>query len=145
MAATKTNAALLDLSDRLGTLEAGKLADVLVVRGNAGRRTYGTSRTWMVVISNGRVAVQDGKVVIERHVPKPAAETAHVEGGDLISREIVGGMNAGHTILPRSFSVTTRRNFIGAAALAFPFINRGRFQLFAVVADAEYSARCRST
>jgi imidazolonepropionase-like amidohydrolase len=33
VAATKTNASLLDLADRLGTLEPGKLADVLVVRG----------------------------------------------------------------------------------------------------------------
>ncbi len=31
VAATKTNAELLDMDDKLGTLESGKLADVLVV------------------------------------------------------------------------------------------------------------------
>ena len=36
--------------------------------------------------------------------------------------------------------MTTRRNFIGAAALAFPFINKGRFQLFPWTRQ-EYSAR----
>jgi imidazolonepropionase-like amidohydrolase len=34
MAATKTNAALLGLADQIGTLESGKLADVIVVNGN---------------------------------------------------------------------------------------------------------------
>src|SRR5688572_27051109 len=36
--------------------------------------------------------------------------------------------------------MTSRRNFIGAAALAFPFINKGRFQLFAT-SQTQYSAR----
>jgi imidazolonepropionase-like amidohydrolase len=34
MAATKTNATLLGLADQLGTLEPGKLADIIVVNGN---------------------------------------------------------------------------------------------------------------
>ncbi len=34
IAATKTNAQLLDLADQIGTLEPGKLADVIVVDGN---------------------------------------------------------------------------------------------------------------
>jgi imidazolonepropionase-like amidohydrolase len=69
-AATKTNAALLDLSDRLGTLEPGKLADVLVVRGTPDAN-LGDLANVDLVVTNGRVAVQDGKVVIERHLPKP--------------------------------------------------------------------------
>lgn len=68
VAATRTNAALLDLSDRLGTLEPGKLADVLVVRGAPDRNVRDLANVDLVV-TNGRVAVQDGKVVIERHVP----------------------------------------------------------------------------
>jgi imidazolonepropionase-like amidohydrolase len=68
VAATKTNAALLDLADRLGTLEQGKLADVLVVRGTPDRDVRDLANV-DVVITNGRVAVQDGKVVIERHLP----------------------------------------------------------------------------
>src|SRR5262245_51877415 len=36
--------------------------------------------------------------------------------------------------------MTTRRNFIGAAALAFPFINKGRYRLFSWI-DQEYSAK----
>jgi imidazolonepropionase-like amidohydrolase len=68
VAATRTNASLLDLADRLGTLEPGKLADVLVVRGmpDSNVRDLGNVD---LVITNGRVAVQDGKVVIDRHVP----------------------------------------------------------------------------
>jgi hypothetical protein len=36
--------------------------------------------------------------------------------------------------------MTTRRNFIGAAALAFPFINKGRYQLFSWT-QQQYSAK----
>ncbi|HKP28868.1 MAG TPA: amidohydrolase family protein [Gemmatimonadales bacterium] len=70
VAATKTNAALLDLADRLGTLEAGKLADVLVVRGTPDSNVRDLVNVDLV-ITNGRIAVQDGKVVIDRHVPIP--------------------------------------------------------------------------
>ena len=70
VAATKTNAALLDLADRLGTLERGKLADVLVVRGRPDQNIRDLANVDLV-ITNGRVAVQDGNVVIQRHVPKP--------------------------------------------------------------------------
>ena len=69
VAATKTNAALLDLADRLGTLEPGKLADVLVVRGTPDSNVRDLANVDLV-ITNGRIAVQDGRVVIERHVPK---------------------------------------------------------------------------
>ena len=74
VAATRTNAALLDLSDRLGTLEPGKLADVLVVKGTPDRDVRDLANVDLVV-TNGRVAVQDGKVVIERHVPKPGPKS----------------------------------------------------------------------
>ena len=70
VAATKTNAALLDLADRLGTLEQGKLADVLVVRGIPDSN-LGDLANVDLVITNGRVAVENGNVVIPRHVPKP--------------------------------------------------------------------------
>jgi len=45
VAATKTNSEILDMDDRLGTLQAGKLADVLVVDGWMENRTK-TWTTW---------------------------------------------------------------------------------------------------
>jgi len=75
VAATKTNATLLDLADRLGTLEPGKLADVLVVRGTPDNNVRDLANVDLV-ITNGRVAVQDGNVVIERHVPKSPRKPA---------------------------------------------------------------------
>jgi imidazolonepropionase-like amidohydrolase len=70
VAATRTNAALLDLADRLGTLEPGKLADVLVVRGTPDSNLRDLANVDLV-ITNGRLAVENGRVVIERHVPRP--------------------------------------------------------------------------
>jgi imidazolonepropionase-like amidohydrolase len=58
VSATKTNAELLNVADRLGTVEAGKLADLIVVDGNPlkdiglfedGRRTV------RFVLKEGRV------------------------------------------------------------------------------------------
>jgi imidazolonepropionase-like amidohydrolase len=53
--ATSTNAVLLGLSDRIGTLEAGKLADVVAVPGNVLTDIKATERVLFVM--------RDGKVV----------------------------------------------------------------------------------
>jgi len=69
VAATATGARLLDMGDRLGTLEPGKLADVLVVQGEPDRRLADLANVRHVVV-DGRLVVRDGQVVVARHVPQ---------------------------------------------------------------------------
>jgi len=68
VAATRVNAELLDMADKLGTLEPGKLADVLVVDGRPDR-DVGDLANVDIVIRDGEVVVSGGQVVIPRHVP----------------------------------------------------------------------------
>ncbi len=68
--ATRTNAELLDMADKLGTLEPGKLADVLVVDGRPDR-DVGDLANVHLVVRDGEVVVQNGQVVIPRHIPVP--------------------------------------------------------------------------
>lgn len=68
VAATKTNAELLDMDDKLGTLQAGKLADVLVVNGRPDQSLDELAQVDLV-IRDGWVVVEGGKVSIPRHVP----------------------------------------------------------------------------
>jgi imidazolonepropionase-like amidohydrolase len=72
--ATRVNARLLDLGDRLGTLEPGKLADVLVVAGNPDQQLEALEKVELV-IRDGRIQVEGGRVIYPRHEPKapPAA------------------------------------------------------------------------
>lgn len=72
--ATRVNAKLLDMGDRLGTLEVGKLADVLVVNGNPDQRLDDLGNVDLV-IRDGRVQVEGGRVGYPRHVPKPPPDT----------------------------------------------------------------------
>lgn len=69
VAATKTNAELLDMDDKLGTLEVGKLADVLVVNGRPDERLDDLAKV-ETVIRDGWVVVENGRVSIARHTPK---------------------------------------------------------------------------
>ena len=63
--ATRTNAQLLDMDDKLGTLEPGKLADVLVVRGMPDANLDDLTKVeW--VIRDGEVVVQGGTAVMPR-------------------------------------------------------------------------------
>jgi imidazolonepropionase-like amidohydrolase len=71
VAATRTNAKLLDMDDRLGTLEPGKLADVLVVNGRPDEQLDDLAKVDLV-IRDGWVVVDGGKVVVPRHTPTPA-------------------------------------------------------------------------
>ena len=68
VAATKTNAELLDMIDKLGTLESGKLADVLVVNGRPDQNLNDLTKVeW--VIRDGEIVVEHGLPFQIRHVP----------------------------------------------------------------------------
>src|SRR5215467_3704392 len=71
VAATKNNSEILDMDDRLGTLEPGKLADVLVVDGRPDENLDDLAKVDLV-IRNGFTVVQGGKVAIPRHTIAPA-------------------------------------------------------------------------
>jgi imidazolonepropionase-like amidohydrolase len=71
VAATKTNAELLDMDDKLGTLQAGKLADVLVVSGRPDERLDDLANVELV-IRDGYIVVEGGRVSIPKHVPQAA-------------------------------------------------------------------------
>jgi imidazolonepropionase-like amidohydrolase len=68
VAATRTNAQILDMDDRLGTLEVGKLADVLVVAGSPDRDLDDLEHVDMVV-RGGFIVVDHGQLSIPRHEP----------------------------------------------------------------------------
>jgi imidazolonepropionase-like amidohydrolase len=71
VAATKTNAELLDMDDKLGTLEPGKLADILVVNGRPDVSLDDLARVELV-LRDGWVVVEGGRVVMPRHQPTDA-------------------------------------------------------------------------
>jgi imidazolonepropionase-like amidohydrolase len=79
--ATRVNAQLLDMGDVLGTLEPGKLADVLVVAGNPDVTLDDLAKV-DVVIRDGKVQVQNGQVVMPRHQPVPPPPLKAAPGGD---------------------------------------------------------------
>jgi imidazolonepropionase-like amidohydrolase len=66
IAATKINAEILDMDDRLGTLQAGKLADVLVVDGRPDENLDDLAKVDLVLRDGYRV-VEGGHVTIPRH------------------------------------------------------------------------------
>ena len=70
VAATKTNSEILDMDDKLGTLEPGKLADITVIDGKPDQNLDDLSNVDMV-IRDGYVVVKGGQVVIPRHTPVP--------------------------------------------------------------------------
>jgi imidazolonepropionase-like amidohydrolase len=75
VAATKTNAEILDMDDRLGTLQPGKLADVLVVEGRPDESLDDLAKVDLV-IRDGYSVVQGGKVVAPRHAVAQAPKIA---------------------------------------------------------------------
>ena len=66
----ETGAEILDMDDKLGTLEPGKLADVLVVDGDPEENLRDLENV-QIVIRDGHIVVRDGRVYIPRHVPVP--------------------------------------------------------------------------
>jgi imidazolonepropionase-like amidohydrolase len=73
IAATRTNAQLLDMGDKLGTLEPGKLADVIVVDGRPDQ-DVGDLAHIDKVVKDGILWVDHGQVVTPRHVSRPLAK-----------------------------------------------------------------------
>ena len=71
VAATKTNAELLDMDDKLGTLEPGKLADILVVNGRPDESLDDLAKVELV-LRDGWLVVEGGRVVVPRHQPTDA-------------------------------------------------------------------------
>lgn len=71
MAGTRTNAEILGMSDRIGTVEADKLADLIFLNGRPDENLEDLRKVDLV-IQNGRVVVQDGRLLIPRHVEEKA-------------------------------------------------------------------------
>lgn len=71
VAGTKTNAEMLDMGEKLGTLEPGKLADVLIVNGRPDEKLDDLANV-DIVIRDGWVVVENGRVFIAKHKPRPA-------------------------------------------------------------------------
>jgi imidazolonepropionase-like amidohydrolase len=70
VAATKTNAEILDMDDRLGTLQPGKLGDVLVVNGRPDENLDELAKVDLVIRDGYRV-VEQGHAVMPRHKVEP--------------------------------------------------------------------------
>jgi imidazolonepropionase-like amidohydrolase len=71
-AATITNAKLLDMDDKLGSLEIGKLADIIVIDGMPDENLDDLANIDMV-IKDGLILVQSGMLVTPRHEAQPLA------------------------------------------------------------------------
>jgi imidazolonepropionase-like amidohydrolase len=75
VAATHDGAQILGMDDKIGTLETGKLADVLVVKGNPDEDLRALANVELV-FRDGYLVVEEGRVFIPRHTarPEPAPE-----------------------------------------------------------------------
>ncbi|MHA1746356.1 MAG: amidohydrolase family protein [Promethearchaeota archaeon] len=71
--ATKTNAEILDMDDKLGTIESGKLADLIILDGKPDEDLTAIKNVEMV-IRDGYIVVDNGKINIERH-QQPSLES----------------------------------------------------------------------
>lgn len=69
-AATLTNARLLAMDDLIGSIEPGKLADILVVDGRPDQDIDALHKV-ALVFKDGQLMVQNGAVTIPPHVPQP--------------------------------------------------------------------------
>ena len=63
VAATKTNSEILGMDDRLGTIEVGKLADVIIINGKPDESIEDIANVETVII-NGKVKVRNGNIVM---------------------------------------------------------------------------------
>jgi len=72
VAATKTSAEILRMDDRLGTIEVGKLADIIVVGGNPDEDLNALTRVETAFV-NGRLMLQDSRIYIpaKKQLPMP--------------------------------------------------------------------------
>ena len=69
-AATINGAQILDMDDRLGSICAGKMADILIVEGRPDEQLEDLRQVDMV-FRDGYMVVKDGRVHIRRHQPNP--------------------------------------------------------------------------
>ncbi|MBN1222303.1 MAG: amidohydrolase family protein [Candidatus Aminicenantes bacterium] len=67
--ATKTNAEILGMDDKLGTLGAGKLADVIVIEGKPDKNIDDIAKIDLV-IRDGHIVVKEGRIFTPRHTPR---------------------------------------------------------------------------
>lgn len=67
IAATRTNAEILDMGDKLGTIEPGKLADLIVIDGKPDENIGDLANVEMV-IRDGEIVIKGGRLFIPRHV-----------------------------------------------------------------------------
>jgi imidazolonepropionase-like amidohydrolase len=72
VAATRTSAEIMRMGDRLGTIEVGKLADIIVVDGNPDE-DFNALRKVRTAFVNGRLELQEGRIYKPAHeeVPLP--------------------------------------------------------------------------
>ena len=73
VAATKTGAEIMRMGDRLGTIEPGKLADIIVVDGNPDE-DFAALRKVKTAFVNGRLMLQDGRIYKPAHEEVPMPE-----------------------------------------------------------------------
>ena len=76
VAATKTNAEILGMDNELGTIEAGKLADIIVINGKPDVNLDDLANT-NLVIRDGHILVKDGRIFIPRHDPVALMPEGH--------------------------------------------------------------------
>lgn len=72
IAATRTSAEILGMADKLGTIEPGKLADLVVVDGRPDENNEDLARVRTVMV-DGRVVVRDSRLDLPRPAPAEKA------------------------------------------------------------------------
>jgi imidazolonepropionase-like amidohydrolase len=78
VAATKTNAEILGMADELGTIEAGKLADILVIDGKPDVDLDDLANTDLV-FRDGHLLIKDGQLHIPPHDPTGATQAEYMD------------------------------------------------------------------
>jgi imidazolonepropionase-like amidohydrolase len=73
-AGTRVNAEILRMDDRLGTVAAGKLADVIVIDGKPDQNIDDLANVETVIV-NGRMIVRDRHIFIQPHQAVPVPES----------------------------------------------------------------------
>jgi len=68
VAATKTNAEILDMGNKLGTLEVAKLADIIVIDGKPVENLTDLAKV-NLVLRNEDIVIKEGRIFIPRHIP----------------------------------------------------------------------------
>jgi imidazolonepropionase-like amidohydrolase len=75
IAATRTNAEILGMADRLGTIEPGKLADLIIVDGKPDANVEDLAKVPFVMVG-GRIVKRDGRIEPTPRRPDPEEKAA---------------------------------------------------------------------